>query len=127
MVCRHDVTNATIPERGKRLFREIDLSGTALTRGVRKDVELVQAKKGNRYDFDEDKQMELYETRVDKIASGKRQTFLLHIIRKKDDSMMYVIAAGTDKSRFQQLQNEIRQALDSFRLMDRPLPGQFNP
>jgi hypothetical protein len=54
---------------------------------------------------------------------GQEKTFVVRVVRKKQDTTMYVVAGGGRTDRFARLEVEVRQALDSFRLIDRDRPN----
>ena len=47
------------------------------------------------------------------------KTFLVRVYKKQGDDTMYVVIAGTRRSHFARLEAQLREALDSFRLLDR--------
>jgi hypothetical protein len=68
---------------------------------------------------------ERIEMLVDKQSRGQDRTFVLRVIRKRNDTMMYLVAGGARKDRFERVEADVRQALDSFRLTGRALPADW--
>jgi hypothetical protein len=62
--------------------------------------------------------LEAVEMVVDKSVGGQRRTYLVRVVRKRGDSQVYLVAAGTSRHRFARLQAQLRQGLDSFRVLD---------
>jgi hypothetical protein len=68
---------------------------------------------------------ESVEMLVVKQARRQEKTFLLRVVRKKQDGLMYLVAGGARSSRFAEVEAEVRQALDSFHLIDRDRPADW--
>jgi hypothetical protein len=62
--------------------------------------------------------LEAVETVVDKSVGNQRRTYVVRVVRKRGDSQVYLVAAGTARHRFARLQAQLRQGLDSFRVLD---------
>jgi hypothetical protein len=56
---------------------------------------------------------------LDVKVGGPNFTFLLRIVRPRDSDTVYLLRAWATRRRFEQMQAEIRQGMDSFRLIDR--------
>jgi hypothetical protein len=109
--------------KGEKLFRDVELNGAFLQRGVPRGVEMTYHKTGNRkLNPPKDGPFAGWELTVDKTTQGQTRTYLLRILRRDKDDMMYVVAGGADKARFAAVADELRTALDSFRPIDRA-PG----
>jgi hypothetical protein len=64
---------------------------------------------------------------VVKHGRGAEKTYLLRVLKNGQDDLMYMVAGGARSERFERLEGEIRQALDSFRLIERNRPKDFWP
>jgi hypothetical protein len=56
---------------------------------------------------------------VNKKVGSEDKRFLVLILKRRNDDMMYVAVAGTRRNQFSKIEPELRQALDSFRILDR--------
>jgi len=63
--------------------------------------------------------VDMREMQFDKRSGGEDKTFLVRVYKKQGDDTMYVVIAGTRRSHFARLEAQLREALDSFRLLDR--------
>ena len=63
--------------------------------------------------------VEMRELQFDKRVGSEDKTFLVRVYKKQGDDTMYVLVAGTRRSQFARLEGQLREALDSFRLLDR--------
>jgi hypothetical protein len=106
-------------DRGLQIFRDVDLTSGSLQRGAATGVKLVPARNARLFTKG---QLEILEMKVDKTARGLTRTYLLQIIKKTNDDLMYVVAAGTDKIHFADVEPELREGLDSFEVIERALP-----
>jgi hypothetical protein len=68
---------------------------------------------------------ERVEMLVVKKGRGPEKTYLLRVEKRPQDELMYLVAGGARSDRFARLEAEIRQALDSFRVIDRGRPREF--
>jgi hypothetical protein len=55
---------------------------------------------------------------IEKSMSGQQRQFILRVHKRRGDVMMYIVAAGARQSNFERLEPQLRQALDSFRILD---------
>jgi hypothetical protein len=62
---------------------------------------------------------EKVEMQIDKRAGTEDKSFLVRILKVRGDDRMYVAIGGVRRSRYLRLEKEIREALDSFRLLPR--------
>jgi hypothetical protein len=62
---------------------------------------------------------EKVEMQIDKRAGTEDKSFLVRIVKVRGDDRMYVAIGGVRRSRYLRLEKEIREALDSFRLLPR--------
>jgi hypothetical protein len=62
---------------------------------------------------------------VVKRARFQDTKYILHVVHKKQDTMMYLVAGGARTTRFAQVEPELREALKSFNLMDRGRPQDW--
>ena len=69
--------------------------------------------------------IEAVEMIVDKSVGTQRRTYLVRVLKKQGDDQMYLVAGGTSRQRFPQIEPQVRKALDSFRLLDRPGGGNW--
>jgi len=63
--------------------------------------------------------VEMVELQVDKRAGNEDKSFLVHILKARGDDRMYVVIGGVRRNRYQRLESQLREALDSFRLLPR--------
>jgi hypothetical protein len=59
---------------------------------------------------------EITEVRVDKSMAGQTRRFLIRVI--KDGGRVFVLMGGSSRNNFDQVEPEIRKAMDSFRIVD---------
>jgi len=59
------------------------------------------------------------EMQIDKSAAGEDKRFLVHVVKSRGDNLMYVVIGGARRSRFPRLEGQIREVMDSFRLLPR--------
>lgn len=121
-----DATFDSYKEKGIHLFRHIEMTGSSLRRGFQEDVELEFYKKDNRKveKEKEKKGIEYLEMKVDKTYHGQTRTFLLRIVKKSGDNLLFVVAGGTDKDKFDGMEKELREILNSFHVIDRAMVQQ---
>ena len=62
--------------------------------------------------------LNLREAVIDKKMGGQERTFLLRVVQKENDEMVYQILAGTRKGNFDRVEPELRKALDSFKVLN---------
>jgi hypothetical protein len=63
--------------------------------------------------------VERIEIPVNKKVGSEDKSFIVLILKKRNDDTMYVAVAGTRRSQLSRIEPELRQALDSFRILDR--------
>jgi hypothetical protein len=68
---------------------------------------------------------ESVEMEVVKQARRQEKKFLVRVVRKKQDDLMYVVVGGARTGSYQRVEAEVRQALDSFRVIDRDRPPEW--
>jgi hypothetical protein len=66
-----------------------------------------------------DGNLEKVEMQIDKRVGTEDKSFLVRIVKARGDDRMYVALGGVRRSRYPRLEKEIREALDSFRLLPR--------
>jgi hypothetical protein len=55
----------------------------------------------------------------------RARKFLLRVVHKRSDTYMYLLVAGSAAHRFAEQEEELRQVLESFRLLDRDRPPDW--
>jgi hypothetical protein len=60
-----------------------------------------------------------------KRSRGQRKRFLVRVLRKKQDELMYLVVGGGRSQSFARLEEEIRRGLDSFRPLNRDRPPDW--
>ena len=59
---------------------------------------------------------------VERTLAGQDRQFILRVHKRRGDVMMYLVAAGARRASFPRVEPQLREALDSFRILD-PGPG----
>jgi hypothetical protein len=70
-------------------------------------------------------QAEVMELQMDKRDNGEDRSFLIQVIKSRGDDRMYVVIGGTRRGRFSRSVPQIREAMDSFRLLPRNGRGDW--
>jgi hypothetical protein len=55
---------------------------------------------------------------VDRTQAGQERQYVLRLMRRRNDEKIYVVAAGARQASFTRLEPQLRQALDTFRILD---------
>ncbi|HYV35820.1 MAG TPA: hypothetical protein VE988_08970, partial [Gemmataceae bacterium] len=63
--------------------------------------------------------IEMVELLLDKKTAGEDKTFLVRIVRRDNDDRVYVVICGVKRGQMHRVESQFREALDSFRLLDR--------
>jgi hypothetical protein len=63
--------------------------------------------------------VEMVEMLIDKNNGGEDKSFLARVIKSRGDDRMYVVIGGARRGRFARVEGQIREAMDSFRLLPR--------
>lgn len=108
-------------EQAIQAFRRFKVSPFALGRGHGSDATLHVESTKDLADKDDMKRLELL---VDKKTGWEERRYLVRLVKKENDTYVYIVAGGADKWHFAENEEELRQALDSFRLI--PRAGGFN-
>jgi hypothetical protein len=111
--CRH---------KAKEVFGRVDLaSGDARRRlPMAADIDVQDPKA-----LPDKGELEGEEMVMVKRSRGQQKKFLVRVFRKKHADMMYLVVGGGRPPHFVRLEDEIRRALDSFRLLDRDRPADW--
>jgi hypothetical protein len=70
-------------------------------------------------------EVETVELMAIKRARFQDKKYIVHVVHKRQDTMMYLVAGGARSVRFDQAEKELREALDSFDLMERNRPQDW--
>ena len=62
--------------------------------------------------------VEMIELVVEKKVGTEHKTFVLRVLKKKGDDRMFVVVAGTRQRNFARLEPQLRELLNTFRILD---------
>jgi hypothetical protein len=108
-------------EQAIQAFRRFKISPFSLGRGGANDAALDVKSTKDLADRDDMKRLELL---VDKKSGREERRYIVRLVKKENDTYVYIVAGGAAKNHFAEHEEELRQALDSFRLI--PRVGGFN-
>jgi hypothetical protein len=118
--------NATLEDCRKKAEEELarlDLaSGGRQLFGLRSRVEVRSTRT-----LDPSGDADRVEMLVVKRVRRQDQTFVVRVVKKKQEGLMYIVAGGGHSNRFPRLEGAVHEAMDSFRLIDRNLPKEMQP
>jgi hypothetical protein len=62
--------------------------------------------------------VEMIEMQINKKIGSEDKSFLVRVLKKRGDLMMFIVVAGTRRMQFTRVEPELREALNSFRILD---------
>jgi hypothetical protein len=118
--------NATLEDCRKRAeleFARLDFgAGGRQAFGLRSDVKVEAT-----HTLEPQGETERVEMTITQRTRGQEKTFLVRVVKKPQDGTLYLVAGGGRTDHFARLEPEVRQALDSFRLLPRDRPRDWQP
>jgi hypothetical protein len=62
--------------------------------------------------------VEMVDMWINKKAGSEDKTFLVRVLKKRGDTSLFIVVAGTRRTQFNRVEPELREALNSFRILD---------
>jgi hypothetical protein len=62
--------------------------------------------------------LERRELQIDRRSGGEDKTFLIRVYKRRGDDRFFVLVAGARRTQFSRLEPQLREVLDSFRVLD---------
>jgi hypothetical protein len=63
--------------------------------------------------------VDMIEMQINKKVASEDKTFLVRVLKKRGDDTMFIVVAGTRRMQFARVEPELREALNSFRILDK--------
>jgi hypothetical protein len=111
-------------EKGIELLRDLEVTKFSMQHNPNLQVDIERGNKALLPKEENGKKTERMEMILHKTYHGQKKTFILWVIRREEDQQqfgntrLYVIAGGAPAARFASVKKELKEAMESFQLLD---------